>query len=350
MKSETVLGHLAHHFGGQQENLATEALGFILRTSPTASRAFTAFVREIGFMCPEDLLFEPQRGGSGGSIPDMMCHDLEGKLRLIVENKFWAPLTNHQPVTYVRQILNTGNPAALLFVVPEARVPLIWSEVVRRCQEDGTPVVAVQMCGPVMAAPLSGGSYIAMTSWRYLLDALSRTAPSAGETDRRNDIDQLRGFCNMMDEEEILPLLKEEITNQQMALRIMNFHDLARAIVADAISMHLCSRSAPRDSHLRYSLGAYVEFGNYHAWVGFDTVAWYRKGVSPIWVTFLDEKQMPEIRAHLRELQTARLCFESQDRRFVMVPILLLPDAEKYKIIASATSQIRELSRLLGAP
>jgi hypothetical protein len=33
MKSETVLGHVAHRFGVQKENLATEALGFILQTS-----------------------------------------------------------------------------------------------------------------------------------------------------------------------------------------------------------------------------------------------------------------------------------------------------------------------------
>jgi hypothetical protein len=350
MISETVLGHLANRFGSQQENLATEALCFILRTSPAASHAFTEFVRQIGFDCPEDLLFEPQRGGLEECVPDITCHDVKGELRLIVENKFWADLTRHQPRTYVRQLRQTKVPAALLFVVPEARVPLIWLEIVRQCEADHIPVGDVQRRAAMTTGRLGEGHHIATTSWRSLLDALSQAAPLDGEIDRRNDIAQLRGLCNMMDEEEILPLKENEITDQHMALRIMNFHDLSRAIAGEAVSMHLCSRGDPRTSHLRYSSGAYVEFGNYRAWMGFDVVAWYRKGVSPIWVTFLNEAQMPEIRAQLRELRktSPQRCYDSQNGRLVMVPILLTPGAEKYKILESAMSQIGELAEMLG--
>ena len=48
MGPNTVFGHLAFQFATHPENLATEALSFVLRTSPAASRAFTEFLRPIG--------------------------------------------------------------------------------------------------------------------------------------------------------------------------------------------------------------------------------------------------------------------------------------------------------------
>ena len=86
MGPNTVFGHLAFQFATHPENLATEALSFVLRTSPAASRAFTEFLRPIGLDCPGGLYFETQRGGLEQSIPDMKCRDGKGQLRVIVEN------------------------------------------------------------------------------------------------------------------------------------------------------------------------------------------------------------------------------------------------------------------------
>lgn len=45
--AETLFGHLASHFAPSSENIAIEALGFILARSPAARRAFTA-VASVG--------------------------------------------------------------------------------------------------------------------------------------------------------------------------------------------------------------------------------------------------------------------------------------------------------------
>ena len=136
MGPNTVFGHLAFQFATHPENLATEALSFVLRTSPAASRAFTEFLRPIGLDCPGGLYFETQRGGLEQSIPDMKCRDGKGQLRVIVENKFWAGLTENQPVTYIQELFHQlpVGVAALLFVVPKARLQLVWDEVVRRAE------------------------------------------------------------------------------------------------------------------------------------------------------------------------------------------------------------------------
>ncbi|HUB00686.1 MAG TPA: hypothetical protein VMA34_20315 [Terracidiphilus sp.] len=344
MKSKTVLGHLVHRIGVQQENVATEALGFILANSSAASRAFTEFICQIGFSCPGDLRFETQRGGLEDCIPDMKCYDAQGRLRVTVESKFWAELTKNQPVTYLREFQG-GWPAALLFVVPEARLPWVWKEVLRRCAENDISVEDVQSIPAMNSARIGGEHFMAMTSWRALLDALYSEVPLPGEIDCRNDMTQLRGLCDMMDQEPILPLKENEIGDQQMALRIVNFNDLAHAIVDQATGTQSYTRS-----HLKYGSGAYLDIANYRAWVGFDALAWHRKGISPIWVAFLSRAQMDEIREKLTPFRrgSPRRCFESQNGRVVMVPIFLKTEVEKYQIIQNAVDQIHELAKLLG--
>jgi len=344
MQSKTVLGHLVHRIGvHQQENLATEALGFILANSLAASRAFTKFACQIGFSCPGDLRFETQRGGLEDCIPDMKCYAAQGRLRVTVENKFWAELTKNQPVTYLREFQDEC-PAALLFVAPEARLPLVWKEVVQRCEEQNIPVKDARSTPAMTYAHICGEHFMAATSWRCLLDALYSEVPLPEETDCRNDIIQLRGLCDMMDQEEILPLGKNEISDQQTALRIVNFIDLAHAIVDQATGQP-CARS-----HLKYGSGAYLDIANYRAWVGFGAWTWHQNGISPIWVQFLSRTQMDEIREKLTPLRrtSPRRYFESQNGRIVMVPILLKTEVEKYHIIQNPVDQIHELAKLLG--
>jgi len=115
MQSKTVLGHLVHRIGvHQQENLATEALGFILANSLAASRRIHKICLPDRFFLSGDLRFETQRGGLEDCIPDMKCYDAQGRLRVTVENKFWAELTKNQPVTYLREFQDECPPLCCL--------------------------------------------------------------------------------------------------------------------------------------------------------------------------------------------------------------------------------------------
>lgn len=349
MKPTTVLGHLARDFCPQQENLATEALCFILQHFPAASRAFKEFLRPLGLDFPGELYFETQRGGLERSIPDMKCRDDNGLLRVIVENKFWAGLTENQPVTYIHELSREVpvGVAALLFVVPEARRQLVWDELVRRCIGAAIPVGEAQRQSTLTFAEVGSGQNIAVTSWSTLLSALSRGAASAGEIDCQNDIAQLQGLCRTMDEEEILPLRSEELTNQDMPRRFINFCNLAEAIVKQSASQKLCS--VTRFVAEKLGHGASIQIGGYAAWMGFDVPNWREREVSPIWLTFLSDDRMAEIRDKLVRYRTAtpKRCFEFKNGR-VMVPIVLLAGVEKDHILENAVDQIRELVYELG--
>jgi len=352
VKSDTVFGHLVHQFAVHPENLATEALCFILRTSPAASRAFTEFLRPIGLDCPGGLSFDTQHGGLEQSIPDMKCRDGRGQLRVIVENKFWAGLTDNQPVTYIHELFQDlpVGVAALLFVVPKARLRLVWDEIARRCEAAGIRVGEVTELTALKYADIGGRRFIAATTWGDLLGALFAASPLAGEPDRRNDIAQLQGLCRKMDEEELLPLRGEELTNQDMPRRFINFSNLPFAMAEEAATRKLCIRKT--ETNYRHGSGVYIRIGEYTAWIGFDRIAWRSLGVSPIWVNFYSGScPIAEIREKLAQLRrvTPRRCFDSEDGRFVMVPILLLTGAEKQRIIDDAVRQIGELKAELDA-
>jgi len=120
-----LFGHLASRFSTQPENLATEALAFIVNRSATMREELrTIFVR-TGIELPPLARFQSQAGDEQGNIPDSIGLDARGVERLVVENKFWAGLTENQPVGYLDRLPAEGG-AVLVFVVP--RLSMVWSE------------------------------------------------------------------------------------------------------------------------------------------------------------------------------------------------------------------------------
>jgi hypothetical protein len=352
MKSNTVFGHLVHQFAVHPENLATEALGYILRTSPAASRAFTNFVRQVLTDCPSDLRFGTQQVGLEKSIPDMKCVDDAGNIRVIVENKFWAGLTDNQPVTYIRE-LPAGVGALVLLVVPEARLQIVWDEVVTRCGKNEIPVCDVQKLQAMFAAGIGGGHYLAAVSWSALLDALSTATSLAAEVDSLNDIAQLSGLCRTMEQEAFLPLRDEELTNLEIARRVVNFSDLPFGIVKEALNQGLIDKKGVRGTPNRYGAGSYVRISGYSAWVGFHAYQWNRFGISPIWLNFYpDYCPIAEVRNRLRRLRNATppRCFdmETGNYKWVAVPIPLASGVERQQIISDAVRQIQKIRDELG--
>jgi hypothetical protein len=347
MRTNTVFGHLALKFHTQPENIATEALVFILQNSIAASRAFTEFIRLAGIDCPEDLRYETQQVGVDQSIPDMKCRDKEGRLRVVVENKFWAGLTENQPVTYIRE-LPTSVAGVVLFVVPEARIRILWDVLLSQCRAAGISVNNVKQHTNMTIGALDGEHYVAISSWGSLLRTLAAATTSAGEIDCHNDIAQLRGLCNRMDEEAFLPLRGDELTNLEMARRIINYSDLPFDIAGEAARRGYCSRKGLRETPFRYGSGTYIRIGPYNPWLGFEASFWSTFGVSPLWVVFYPTDPTAEIMEKLSRFRSAtpQRCFDLEGE--VLVPIFLRIGVEKHLIVEDAVRQIGELANELG--
>ena len=126
----SVLAHVVLNGSMPGEPAATQAPAHILNSSPDIARAF------VGIMRPASVDFEPgyikAELEQEDSRPDLTVHDSHGRVRALVENKFWAGLTDAQPVSYLAD-LPEDPPTSLLFIVPRLRVATVWKELMLRC-------------------------------------------------------------------------------------------------------------------------------------------------------------------------------------------------------------------------
>ena len=115
-----LFGFLATRFSAHPENVATEALAYVLRSSSPVARAFEDYVRRVAPI-PGGLHYVTQAAADDRAIPDLAGIDASGRSPLLVEAKFWAGLTDQQPVAYLAR-LPEDETALLLFIVPSVYV------------------------------------------------------------------------------------------------------------------------------------------------------------------------------------------------------------------------------------
>jgi hypothetical protein len=127
---DRILGHLAQRFAVSEENLATEALTWLLRRSSAARAALVALARTVGTELPDELTFIGQVSSPDTGRPDVVGLDASSRERLLIEAKFAAALTDQQPSGYLKR-LKPDVDSMLLVVAPTARLPALWVELLR---------------------------------------------------------------------------------------------------------------------------------------------------------------------------------------------------------------------------
>lgn len=129
----SILAHVAPGSTSQVENLATESLLYLLRRYAGAREAFVDLVSTLGYVGPRELRFDTQVHMEYGSIPDLVGATAAGANVLLVESKFWAPLTSNHPTGYLERLPEDGE-GMVLFVAPEKRYDELWQQLVTRCR------------------------------------------------------------------------------------------------------------------------------------------------------------------------------------------------------------------------
>lgn len=283
MHADTLFGFLAHRFVVQQENLATDALWYLLDRSEAARGAVIRTLREAGAALPDALSFRTQAGDGDQAIPDLVGEDASGRQVLIAEAKFWAGLTDAQPVAYVQRLAAAGG-GTLAVIAPSARLELLWGELVRRCEEIGIAVSGRRALSPeVRSAALQPACHLVILSWRSLLGVIRSALEVSGETQLVSDVIQLQGLCERMDTEAFLPLQAAELTGS-IARRILQFNQL----VDDAYGL-LAARGIADGSGLRSSAGN-GWYGRYFRMHGFNCLLhasaweWSTHAFTPLWL------------------------------------------------------------------
>ncbi len=283
---DTIFSYIVQkRFSQVNEDVATDALAFILHSSERARNGFMKLLRGIEPDLP-DLQFRTQQS-EGNIRPDMWGFDGSDP-RVFVENKFWAGLTENQPVSYLETLAGSTQPTVLLFVVPEARKQTIWRELRARLKEARILMTDRETsAGVVHSANTQGGPLLALTSWPRLLSVLESEA--AEDQKAMGDLVQLRALCVAADGDAFVPVSVEETSDQRTPAFILQLGTIVKDTVELAKTKGVIdsNKLRPQASWLR--IGHYISFlgeGGVGSWIGIHFGLWKRYGGTPIWLVF----------------------------------------------------------------
>ena len=244
----TILAHLVSRIDALDgEPAATQALAYLLRAEAPAE-AFVRILEPAGLASFDVGTVDAERQLPDTTQPDLTVCDGDGHLRLLVENKFWATLTDAQPTRYLDFLPETPR-SAVLFVVPEARRKVLWTMLQDRLAP-GPHRLKDRQTTQTLTWGRVGTRTLAVTGWRHVLDTISAAAPDC--TIWRCDLDQLRGLVEAReDAETFLPLRDEEVRATDVAQRIRNYTYLSPAIVDALVTENLATEPTPRPRRAR---------------------------------------------------------------------------------------------------
>ena len=127
---QSLLGLFYSRIKGSQEDIASEGLAYILQRSKSARLAINKIIKSDCGLDLEDLSFKTQNSGDKLERPDISGFNNDGKEVLILEAKFWASLTDNQPIEYLERL--KSNNSALVFICPTLRVRPVFDELLKR--------------------------------------------------------------------------------------------------------------------------------------------------------------------------------------------------------------------------
>ncbi len=277
----TLLAHLYSRIKGSQEDVATLSLQYLLSNYEPLEREFNIFLSEkLHVDVRKDISYVCQSVGDDNERPDMSGRDLNGREVLLCEAKFYAGLTDNQPGTYLDR-LRKEEGAGLLFICPRDRVISLWDKVLSRCKEyDEITARCVDI----------HGVHMAIASWNEILRLLMRTA-NAEARDSISDIEQLEGYCALMESKAFIPLKSEDLGSDVARLfeRYMYILDkVTDSILADK-NVIATTRGLKATSH-RHGYKRFIYIDDFGVDLRFDLQFWadIRKVDTPFWVCFRD--------------------------------------------------------------
>jgi len=352
MGHHTLFGELALRLSPHPENLATEALRYILDRHPAAWPSVGNYIGRTGLGLPGSLSFRTQVWGEGVGQPDLIGVDQDGRNRLVVEAKFWAGLTENQPVSYI-SALGADAPSVLLFLCPAQRVESLWEKLGARLREAQLHLGSTQHIEPgFLSCPVVGNHQLTALSWAQLLGVLNREAGTANDQELLSDTNQLKGLCDRMDMLAFLPLRPEHL-GSDVGMRIQHFAEMVDQVVPELVRHHGADTAGLTTGGRQSAYGRYFRIGSLGLFLEYSPYRWSRYGETPFWLQvkhdtgneWVEASWIPDALDRLPPGQYRRL---PQSEASNIVGLDVPTGVEHQEVIESLISQVIEISRTVS--
>ena len=202
----TLLGQFYSRIKGSQEDIASEALVYILQNSKVSRLALEKLIQEACTFEHENLRYLTQGVGENLERPDILGRNDSGIEPLLIEAKFWASLTINQPNTYLRRLPEQG---VLMFLVPQERKTTIYSEQIDRISEEYEVETIEDENFRIELA--TSRKQVIVRSWHEVLDRVKLALVDDHDHNAISDLEQLQGYCEVVTQQSFLPLNDEDL-------------------------------------------------------------------------------------------------------------------------------------------
>jgi hypothetical protein len=283
MEKQTLFGELALRLSSHPENVATEALLYLLDRHASAWQSLRDYLNGTMVYLPDSLIFRSQVWSEEIAQPDLLGIDEHGKNALIIEAKFWAGLTENQPVTYLMG-LPPGSPGILLVLCPEKRIKLLWEKLLARVLEASlAPGQTTRLESGFIYCHIGEQHLMVALSWSQLLGVLRREADKENDAALLSDATQLKGLCDRMDSQAFLPLRPEHL-GADLGMRVQHFADLVDDVVSEMVIHHGADTKGLTTGGKQSTYGRYFRVGEFALFFKYSPSLWARHGETPFWL------------------------------------------------------------------
>lgn len=286
----SLLAHVVSRFSSQQwENVATESLRYLLDGS--AGEAPARVLSPVpGLSLQRDLRWRAQVGSEEDpGIPDLIGFDERRRPVLMIEGKFWAALTEHQPITYLKRQAGAfvesrpipteaaARDHALVFLVPARRELLVARQLEERMGCRARKIAGMPI--------LDNGQLVVVVSWRRMLETVRTCLSDADDHVGLRDLEQLAGLCDRADTETVLPFGDEDF-DDATARRMLDFHDLVDRVTDVLVAADLTSTKGLKATSTRGHYGRYQRHlaSGRNIQINYSLWWWANRYPSPLWL------------------------------------------------------------------
>ena len=288
----SLLGQFFTSIKGSQEDIASKSIAYILEKSNSARNIINSIIKNKTDLDFNNVKYLTQSIGKNKERPDISGIDDKGIEKIIIEAKFWASLTFNQPVEYLRRLKEN---TVLIFICPKLRKFSLFDELTVKLNE--ADILFTKNNNTIVTTE---NKYIFIIDWMYILETMKQALLENNEINYASDVDQIIGFCEIVDNNTFLPI-KDEDLSPSIARRINSYYDLIDKIydklvieINARIKYNEKSKGTLKSTGQRFGYSKYFYIEKYCITLELHFIFWKTIADTPFWLTIREDWEKPQ--------------------------------------------------------
>ena len=332
------------------EDIVSESLTYILEKSAVAKEVIATQIQSKTGNSMPTLHYHTQIVKENLGRTDISGIDSQGKEKVILEAKFWASLTENQPISYLKRLDRNGT---LVFICPSLRKVSLYKELFRRIQSEKLPFEEFSNSFKL------NNQYILIWSWTEILELIKAELKIHQETELLSDIEQLIGLCEVVDKNSFLPLTEKDLS-PNIGKKVNSFYEIVDGVIAELNKSEHFNNKGLGNGSSRNKYYVYRNYYNYTISFGLNFEYWAKEADTPFFlkieerddkITNIDKgkySQPEELKSKIKKITLIigkTILEDKKEGNFI--PIYPKTEEDRDNVIKDMVAQINEIFTLL---